>query len=109
MVLKHKITLEEWTKLGRRNYAPSWLRQFCSYTLVKDTGGKFKREQRLSWPAYCFMFIPLLILEALLCMWDGGLKDFELQERYLGGDYFTTENPVYDQVVATWTKHINKF
>jgi hypothetical protein len=109
MVLKCKITREEWSKIGRLNYATDWLQPFCSYVLVKDLAGKFRREQYLSWFAYCIMFIPLHLIKALWYMWDGGLKEFEFQDRCLGVNYFTAEDPAYAGAVEVWKEHVPGF
>jgi hypothetical protein len=36
-------------------------------------------------------------------MWDGGLKEFEFAERYLGGDYLGWEgDPTWEKAKEIW-------
>lgn len=93
--MKKRITLQQWNEIGQYNHARKWLRPFCVYTLGFEPDGKLKREQRLPLWFYLLIFIPAHIVQALWCMWDGGLREFEIADRYLGGDYFTESNPAY--------------
>ena len=100
--MKKKISSKEWTEIGKYNYAAKWLRSLCSYTLIKEPDGRYKREQRVSWPLYIFLFIPVDILQAVWCMWDGGLREFEINERYLGGDWFIQGSESYTYADKIW-------
>lgn len=84
--MKKRISRKEWEYIGKYNPAAKWLRPLCSYTLVKESDDKFIRVCRISWPVYLLIFIPTHFLQALYCMWDGGLKDFEIEKRHLGSD-----------------------
>ena len=97
-----KISYKEWTEIGRYNYAKKWLRPLCSYTLTKESDGRFKREQRISVLVYLLIFIPVHILQALWCLWDGGLREFEINERYLGGDWITEDSEPYNRAEKIW-------
>lgn len=99
---KKKITYKEWDDIGKYNYAAKWLRPLCSYTLVKEHDGRFKREQRIGWFVYLLIFIPVHILQAFVCMWDGGLKEFEFAPRYLGGDWFTQGSECFNRAEKIW-------
>ena len=83
--MKKRITRKEWEYIGKYNPAAKWLRPFCSYTLEKIEGG-YRRQCKIPWLLYLLMFIPFNILQALYCMWDGGLKEFEIEGRNLGYD-----------------------
>lgn len=80
-----KITRQEWDAIGIYNHAAKWLRPFCEYRLVKEEN-HYRREQLIGIVPYILMCIPVHILQALVCMWDGGLKEFYWQDRYLGYD-----------------------
>ena len=101
-MLKKKISRKEWIEIGKYNCAAKWLRPLCSYTLIKEPDGRFKREQRISWPIYLIIFIPVHLLQALICIWDGGLKEFEINERYLGGDWFVQGSECYKRAEKIW-------
>ena len=99
---KKKITRKEWEEIGKYNYAAKWLRPICCYSLIKEVDGQFKREQYISWPLYLILFIPVHIAQALWCMWDGGLKEFEINPRYLGGDLFMQDSECYKRAEVVW-------
>jgi len=84
--MNKKITLAQWTEIGKYNCASKWLRPLCKYTLYPSDGGNFRREQKIGWFAYLLLFIPLHILQFFYCCWDGGLKEFEIQPRFLSYD-----------------------
>jgi hypothetical protein len=97
-----KISYKEWTDIGKCNYAAKWLRLLCSYSLIKEPDGRFKREQVVSWPLYLILFIPVHILQVLICLWDGGLKEFEINERYLGCDWLIQGSDCYSRAEKIW-------
>ena len=101
-MLKKKISSKDWTDIGKYNYAAKWVRPFCDYCLIKEPDGSFKREQRIGIIAYCLMFIPVHILQALWCVWDGGLKEFEFAERYLGGDWMSPGSESFKKAEEIW-------
>jgi hypothetical protein len=97
-----KISYKEWTDIGIYNPAAKWLRPLCSYSLIKEPDGRFKREQRVGWLIYLILFIPVHLLQALLCLWDGGLKEFEISERYLSGDWMTPGSVSHETAERIW-------
>ena len=102
MKKKKKITYKQWQEIGPYNHAVKWLRPLCSYTLIKE-GERFKREQRIPLWLYLIIFIPVHLLQALTCMWDGGLKEFELEGRYLGGNFLNRMNdPTWEKAKEIW-------
>lgn len=106
MTKAKKISLNEWNSIGIYNPAAKWIRPFCSYSLVKTDNG-FRRDCRISWPLYLLLFIPVHLIQALYCMWDGGLKELELASRYIGSDYYTEhgENYIYyEKVKELWER-----
>lgn len=94
---KKRITLKEWSFIGKYNHAAKWCRPFCTYTLIEEDSCTIKREQKVNLLAYIIMFIPLHILQALVLIWDGGLKEFEIFKRTLGSDVLAKGSPSYDK------------
>lgn len=84
--MKKRISRKEWEYIGKYNPAAKWLRPLCSYTLVKESDNEFIRVCRISWPVYLLIFIPVHLVQFFYCMWDGGLKEFEIEGRHLGYD-----------------------
>ena len=103
-MLKKKISKKDWEYIGMYNYAAKWLRPLCSYRLIKEADGRFKREQRIGWFVYMLIFIPVHILQAFICMWDGGLKEFEINPSYLGGDWFIPGSDCFKKAEKIWNR-----
>ena len=102
---KKRITRKEWEYIGKYNPAAKWLRPLCSYSLEKSFNGCFCRECKISWPVYLVIFIPVHILQLLYCLWDGGLKEFEIESRSLGYKVFHSYDSAYTQAKEIWEKH----
>ena len=103
--METKISYEEWTYIGKYNHAAKWLRPFCKYTLIK-TGDGFRREQRIPVWFYLLVFIPAHLIQALYCMWDGGLREFEFATLYLGGDDLPAPGKCYEHAKEVWETKI---
>ena len=82
-----KISYDEWQMIGKYNYAKPWLRSLCTYTLTKESDTKYRRDQYIPVWFFVLAFIPVCVIQAVWCMWDGGLKEFECPVRHrLGSD-----------------------
>ena len=104
--MKKRISRKEWTEIGQYNYAAKWLLPFCSYVLIKESDKMYKREQRVYFIAYLLMVIPVHIIQAFYCMWDGGLREFEINERYLGGDWLSPGNSAFEAAERIWSSKV---
>lgn len=100
--MKKKITLKEWTYIGKCNYAAKWCRWLCSYTLISKDDKVYIREQKINLFAYILIFIPIHILQALVCMWDGGLKEFLILSRMLGRDVLHKSTSAFGRAEEVW-------
>lgn len=100
--MKKKINLKQWTYIGRYNHAAKWCRSLCSYYLVKENDKTFKRIQKINIFSYILIFIPIHILQAVVCMWDGGLKEFIIFSRNLGEDILTKGSESFSRAEAIW-------
>ena len=98
--MKKRISLQEWTSIGKFNHAAKWCRPFCTYTLLRKDERTIVREQRVNLLAYLILFIPLHILQIFVLMWDGGLKEFEFFKRMLGKDILAKGSTPYDRAEA---------
>ena len=99
---KKRITLKEWTYIGKLNHAAKWCRPLCAYTLIKESDTTFRRDQRMNIIAYILIFIPVHILQAFVCMWDGGLREFTILNRMLGYDILSKGSLAFDKAEAVW-------
>lgn len=104
-----KITLKDWTYIGELHYAKGWIRPLCTHTLTKTGEKDFLRVVKIAWIPYLIMFIPLCVLIALWCMWEGGLVEFEFPHRFLGADEFHenwgANQPAYPRAKEIWEKY----
>jgi hypothetical protein len=106
--MKKRISLNEWTSIGKYNPAAKWLRPLCKYTLTLREDGCFMRECKISWPVYLILFIPVHLLQALYCLWNGGLREFEIGPRHLGyntfNQRFLDDVEPYNRCKEIWEK-----
>lgn len=100
--MKKKINLKKWTYIGRYNHAAKWCRPICSYYLVKEGENTFKRIQKIGILTYCLIFIPVHLLQAIFCIWDGGLKEFIIFSPALGEDILTKGSESFSRAQAIW-------
>lgn len=100
--MKKKISLKEWTYIGRYNHAAKWCRRLCSYWLVKEDEKTFKRIQKINIFNYILIFIPVHVLQLLVCLWDGGLKEFIIFSRDFGEDILTRGSESFSRAEAIW-------
>ena len=103
--MKKRITRKDWDYIGTYSGGAKWIRPFCVYTLEEVQKGTIKQEIKIGWFAYLLMFIPVHIFKLVWCLWDGGLKEFEFAERYLGGDYLGwVGDPTWEKAKEMWEK-----
>ena len=100
--MKKRINLKKWTYIGRYNYAAKWCRPLCSYYLIKEDDKTFKRVQKVNILVYILIFIPLHLLQALICMWDGGLKEFIIFKPFLGVDILASGTESFSRAQSIW-------
>jgi hypothetical protein len=100
--MKKKINLKQWTYIGRYNYAAKWCRRLCSYYLIKEDDKTFKRVQKINIFNYILIFIPIHLLQALVCLWDGGLKEFSIFNRNLGEDILIRGSESFSRAEVVW-------
>jgi hypothetical protein len=100
--LKKKIKLKEWTYIGRYNHAAKWCRKLCSYYLIKEDDKTFRRVQTISWFNYLLIFIPVHLLQAIVLLWDGGLKEFIIFSRALGEDVLKDGTESFGRAEVIW-------
>jgi hypothetical protein len=62
------------------------------------------REQKINLFAYILAFIPVHILQAFICMWDGGLREFVILERDLGKDFLDKGQTAFEHAEQIWNR-----
>ena len=106
--MKKRISLKQWTYIGKYNHAAKWCRPLCSYYLVKVDNKTFKRIQNINILAYLIIFIPVHLLQALVCLWDGGLKEFIVFGHALGNDILVRGDAAFARAQEIWDLKNNK-
>lgn len=107
MIMKKRITLKDWEYIGKYNPIKKGFRHFGSYSLVKTDRG-FRREVKVNLLAYLVLFIPLHIVKLIICMFDGGLKEFEIERRNIGFDRLEEHGEnytAYPKAKEIWEKY----
>lgn len=70
-----KITMKEYTYITNKNASP-----FVIYNLNKESWG-YTIKKRFKLIPYLIMFIPAHLIQLASCLWDGGIKYFEIEPR----------------------------
>lgn len=67
------------------NYKQRHLREkyLCNWYMELRNCNVGFMECRLKWWTYILLFVPVHILKFLYCLWDGGIKEFEIESRTL--------------------------
>lgn len=99
-----RISRKQYESIGRYNPIAKWLRPLCSYKLYSTDGGNYERACYLSIPAYAVLFIPVHLLEVLFLIWDGGLREFQIEGRYLTGDHLGYGTKSWEIANEIWEK-----
>ena len=76
-----KITLKEWTEIGKYNMYRKWLQPLCNYTLIERDNGDYERRQQIKWWFYLLILLPMHIVDLCVC-----LKTFEIQKNRINSD-----------------------
>ena len=82
-----KLTKEE--KKGFKRYTSTASNPMMNFYLRESgSGGYYLTEEIKLW-FYILMFVPIHLTQLALCIWDGGLKTFEINSRVISQDYYS--------------------
>ena len=101
--MKKKISLNDWTYIGKYNPVRKIFRPLCNYSLIQDERG-FIREVKLNLIAYILIVIPVHLVKIIYLLWDGGLKEFEFDDRHIGYDVIGEWDGAYPRAEEIWNK-----
>jgi hypothetical protein len=74
-----KLTKEEKKRFKR--YSASACNPLINFYLKEAEGGGYYLTEEVKLWAYILTFIPIHLIQLILCIWDGGLKTFEISGR----------------------------
>lgn len=86
-MIKKRITLSDWTYIGKYNVCYEWARGLCDYYLLLDEDKAMYRQQNIKTWFYVLTFIPICLIDIILCIIDGGLVEFEIPRKTLDKTY----------------------
>jgi hypothetical protein len=82
-----KLTKEE--RKGFKRYAANATNPIIDFYLKDAEGGGYYLTEEVKLWAYILTFIPIHFTQLILCIWDGGLKTFEINGRIVVQDYLS--------------------
>ena len=101
---KVKISYSDWAHI--RNYKKvHWMECACCFfrlSKVKEISDTFRVESKVYLIAYILLFIPAVVLTFFACIWDGGLKTFELPTRLGTSSYIYPKCNAHDYCEVIW-------
>lgn len=109
-MIKKRITLSDWTYIGKHNVCYKWARGLCDYYLLLDKDGALYRQQNIKPWFYAVLFVPYCIFMLVYCIIDGGLVEFEvpqftLEKYYLGMSKDNKYGISYKKAKEIWNKY----
>ena len=82
-----KLTKEE--KKGFKRYTATASNPMINFYLRDAEGGGYYLTEEIKMWFYILMFLPVHLTQLMLCIWDGGLKTFEINSRVVVQDYLS--------------------
>ena len=76
-----KIKYEDAAYIRRYNKCHTFEKYFCNWFLVGRGKSNGYMKMYVKWWAYIILFIPIHIVKACACIWDGGLREFRVEPR----------------------------
>jgi hypothetical protein len=71
LTFKEFATLANWKEKHKRD------RIFCNFYLTEEDEWSVVITKKFKIYVYILLFLPLLLLSFFICLWDGGLRNFE--------------------------------
>lgn len=95
-----KMTKKDFAAIGYDiNRIPKRERFFFNWYMDKEDDYCYHFVKQIKWRFFIPLYIPATIFCFFACLWDGGLRDFELQSRYAGCDEIVKHKEKKDDTV----------
>ena len=98
---KIKLSYYEWSKIQGYKKV-HWLEILCCYFRMVREDNVYYVYAKVHPVAYILLFIPVILLTFFDCIWNCGLKKFQLPSMWLTGSYIFPEHIMYDYCEVTW-------
>lgn len=82
-----KLTKEE--RKGFKRYTANATNPLINFYVRDAEGGGYYLTEEVKMWAYIITFIPFNLTQLIFCIWDGGLKTFEINGRVIIQNYLT--------------------
>lgn len=82
-----KLTKEERKEFKRRE--SNAINPMINFYLKDAEGGGYYLTAEVKLWAYILTFVPIHLTQLVLCIWDGGLKTFEINGRLITQNYLS--------------------
>lgn len=96
-----KISRKQAEELGLFTVKKLFGLEIANYYLEKMDNNDFKimYSVMMKIPLYLILFIPVHMFCFLACVWDGGIKEFEICDNEITRNYINNCNSHYDDIV----------
>lgn len=78
-----KINYEEASYILNYNLPHNFERFFCNHYLTRNNANSYTISCYVKWWFYILAFPITAIIHLFICLWDGGLKEFEFETRWV--------------------------
>lgn len=85
-----KLTKEQRKEF--KKYTPNATNLIINFYLKEAEGGGYYLIEEVKLWAYILTFVPIHLAQLILCIWDGGLKTFEINKRVIVTDYLAWDS-----------------
>ena len=102
-----KITRKERQSLGYYSCV-NWVKPFINSYLKETDGGNFILIDEVNLVMYLLLFIPIHLFQILYCIWDGGLKEFEICSRKISTRHLSWDSKSWTRACEILGKEITE-
>lgn len=101
-----KLTRKQYDSLcGSKAYS-RFIKPFLVHTLTR-TKDTYVLRTDLCLPLYILITVPLHIIKFFICLWDGGLREFNFEGPYIGRFAIFPGDRIWKQVDEIWAQNQN--
>ena len=98
-----KISYKDYRYILDMKKKTPFIQKLLRYDLFVDSGRAWVKCSIPIW-LYILSFFPVHIINLFICLWDGGLKEFEFASRTCANWFFYKDDVPYDRAKEIWEK-----
>ena len=73
--------------------------KYCCNCYLEERDASVLLTAKVKWPVYILLFVPVHIIIFFYCLWDGGIKEYDMWERTMTSFHLYT---IYDDKYKKW-------